>query len=315
MTNKIIISANPGGIANRIKCLVSMWRLSEKFDKELYLYWIKNHTCGANFSDLFENDFSEISTEVLNKMPKGDYTLSETSRFIPLGGEIPDKFAKVFPTQRGNNIDFEFERIPQEVRENILVYLRRIKPVEKIRKIVNYLEKKYDVTNLVGVHVRRGDGGFVISDGSLGDVSSDNKFFEKMKELLDNAPSTRFLLCSDCQKTEEKFVKEFGSKIIFYPKKNRDRTTTLNTQQGLVDLLLLSRTKHIIGTYCSTFNELAWWLGGCKAKVDIIIDDEKKKEWKDLEKKVEKSKMMKLKRAAYKILTKLRIFKKKGGKK
>ena len=315
MTNKIIISANPGGIANRIKCLVSMWRLSDKFDKKLYLYWIKNHTCGANFADLFENDFKEVSKEQLEKLPKEGYTLSETSRFIPLGGEIPDGFAKVFPTKRGNNIDWEFERIPPEVRENILIYLRQIKPIEKIRKIVDYLSKKYDVTNLVGVHVRRGDGGFLIGTGSLGDISSDNKFFEKMKMVILRDPSTKFLLCSDSSETEDKFVKEFGDKIVFYPKKNRDRTTVLNTQQGLIDLLLLSRTKHIIGTYLSTFNELAWWLGGCKARVDIIIDEDKKKEWKDLEKKVEKSKMMKLKRIAYKLFIKLRVFKKKGGKK
>ena len=310
MTNKAIISANPGGISNRIKCLVSMWRLSDKFNKGLYLHWVKNHTCGADFSDLFENDFKKISKEQLEKIPNEKYTLSETYRFITLSNEIPDGFAKVFPTKRGNNIDFEFERIPPEVRENILVYLRQIKPIEKIRKIVDYLAKKYDVTNLVGVHVRRGDGGFVGGKGSVGSVSSDLNFFKKMNEILFKDPSTKFLLCTDDQETEDKFKEEFGDKIIIYPKKNRDRTTVLNTQQGLIDLLLLSKTKHLIGTYLSTFNELAWWLGECKAKVDIIIDEDLKKEYEKNQKKSDRSILLKLKRVTYKILTKLRIFKK-----
>lgn len=308
MTNKIIISANPGGISNRLKCLISMWRISDKFDGKLYLYWIKNHTCGANFSDLFENDFKKVTKEQLERLPKKKYTLSETFRFIPIGDEISNGFAKVSPTKRGNNIDFEFERIPKEVRENILVYLKQIKPIEKIRKMVDYLSKKYDVENLVGVHVRRDD--FMIGKERLGEVSSDNRFFKKMKEILSFSPSTKFLLCTDCQETENKFKREFGNMVIIYPKKNRDRTTVLNTQQGLIDLLLLSKTKHIIGTYRSTFNELAWWFGGCKAKVDIIIDDNKKETYESNQKKADKSILLKLKRVAYKLFTKLRLFKK-----
>ena len=306
--NKILVSANPGGIANRIKCLVSMWRLSDKFDKKLYLHWIKNHACGANFSDLFENDFDEISVKKLKELSTEEYILSETYRFIPFDDEIPNGFAKAFPTERGNNIDFEFERIPQEVRENILSYLRKLKPIENIRKLVEYYSKKYDVSNLVGVHVRRDD--FLIGKERLGDVSSDNKFFDKMKEVLDKDSSTKFLLCTDSQETEDKFVREFGSKIVIYPKKNRDRTTKIATQQGLIDLLLLSKTKHIIGTYKSTFNELAWWLGGCEAKVDIIIDEDLKKVFESNKKKMDKSILLKLKRVAYKLFNKIRMFKK-----
>lgn len=310
MKNKIIIAANPGGIANRIKCLVSMWRLSEKFDRKLYLYWVKNHTCGADFKDLFENDlfFEEISKEKLKELFEEECILSQTFRFVPLAGEIPDKFAKVYPTPRGNNIDFEFERIPQEVRENILFYLKQLRPIEKIRKIADYLTEKYDVPNLVGVHVRRDD--FLVGKERLGDVSSDNKFFEKIDEILKEDFKTKFLLCTDSQETEDKFIEEYGNRIIIYPKKNRDRTTVLNTQQGLIDLLLLSRTKHIIGTYRSTFNELAWWLGGCKAKVDIIIDEDKKEIYEVNQKKFDKSKILKLKRIAYKVLCKLRMFQK-----
>jgi hypothetical protein len=38
---------------------------------------------------------------------------------------------------------------------------------------------------------------------------------------------------------------------------------------GFIDCLLLSKCSTIIGTWCSTFTECAWWFGGCKAKVII----------------------------------------------
>jgi len=180
--------------------------------------------------------------------------------------------------------------------------------LEIIRQIVDKRSIEFDIGNLVGVHVRRDD--FMTGKEKLGEVSSDNKFFEKMNEILSSNPNKKFFLCTDCQETEDKFKEEFGDKIIVYPKKNRDRTTKLNTQQGLIDLLLLSKTKHIIGTYRSTFNEMAWWLGECKAKVDIIIDEDKNKAYEKNQKKFDKSISLKLKRFAYKFLTKLRIFKK-----
>ena len=30
------------------------------------------------------------------------------------------------------------------------------------------------------------------------------------------------------------------------------------------------KTKHLLGSYLSSFTEVAWWLGGCKAKVYIV---------------------------------------------
>ena len=289
MINKIV-AANPGGIANRIKCLISMWRICDKYDKKLALHWIRNHTCGAEFNKLFENEFRHTNDL--------EGTHSQTWRFLTLPGEIPDNFAKVYPTKRGNNIDFEFQRIPFEVCGNILSYLHKLRPIKVIRNIVENFTDTYDVQNLVGVHIRRDD--YLTGKAGLGEVSSDEKFIEKMNELIIEDWTTKFLLCTDSQEIEDKFKKEFGDRIIIYPKKNRDRTSTINTQQGLVDLLLLSKTKHIIGTYRSTFNELAWWFGDCKAKVDIIIDENLNKEFIKKNYQLENSKLLKLKRYVFK---------------
>lgn len=36
-----------------------------------------------------------------------------------------------------------------------------------------------------------------------------------------------------------------------------------------IELLILSKCSTIIGTYDSTFDEVAWWMSGCKSKVII----------------------------------------------
>ena len=69
----------------------------------------------------------------------------------------------------------------------------------------------------------------------------------------------------------------FGEKIIIYPKTNFDRLENGFLKEGLIELFLLSKTKHIIGSYLSSFTEMAWWLGGCKAKIEILANEEDKK--------------------------------------
>ncbi len=307
MTKKLI-AISPGGIASRIKCLISLWRLSDKFDAKLYVYWKRNNVCGAEFNQLFENKFHLISKGELETLSKEDCIISETWRLLTFPDEIPDNFAEVYPTKRGNNIDFEFNKIPIYVRENILFYINRLKPIKVISSIVDKFTEKYDVSNLIGVHIRRGD--FLDGKDGLGKVSPTAKFIEKIHEVLWINPSSRFFLCTDCQQTEDKLKNEFGDKIIIYPKKSLDRASILAIQQGLVDLLLLSKTKHIIGTYFSTFTELAWWFGGCKAKINMIIDEGLKERYEIKKEKLSKSKYEKLKIFVYKILCKMRLFKK-----
>ena len=90
--------------------------------------------------------------------------------------------------------------------------------------------------------------------------------------------------------------------IIKFPKTSFVRTDVKATQEGLIDLLLLSKTKHILGTYRSTFNELAWWLGECKPKIEIIIDKEKLEEYKKNVEEDRKKIIPKVKRLILKII-------------
>ena len=61
--------------------------------------------------------------------------------------------------------------------------------------------------------------------------------------------------------------------IIIFP-----RTTSLENsrslqegiQEDLIELYLLSKNKVLIGSFNSTYSEVAWWLGGCNEKITIL---------------------------------------------
>jgi hypothetical protein len=44
----------------------------------------------------------------------------------------------------------------------------------------------------------------------------------------------------------------------------------LGITEDLIDMLLLARTERLFASYLSTFSEVAWWLGGTKARVTVF---------------------------------------------
>jgi len=302
MEEKNLIAINPGGISNRLKCLVSLWRISNLTNRKLLIYWPRNSVCGANFKDLFENNFQEISKEKLYGLKKKEYKfhdpndiniqdvpkkylISDTWRWAFLKGEkitryLPKDKVKNYPIYKSattpfqdyEGIDFAFQDIDSKVENDILKYLKKIKPLKKIRKKISEFERKNSIKNCTGIHIRRGD--YLAGKDRLGFVSEESLFINRIKELIDINPKERFFLCTDSKETQEKFKKIFEDKIITFTKTNFDRLGVIFTQEGLIDLLLLSKTKRILGTYGSTFTEMAWWLGDCKSKVEIMINKE-----------------------------------------
>lgn len=292
---RYIVSTNKGGIANRLKCLISLLRFSEKYGRKLYLHWALNHTCGARFSDLFENEIDQMNEEQIKTIKNRDidvfgddyltikdssrkYIVSGTWRLLLTEEELRNNpFLNKKRAHHEKGVDFNFLDIPELVKIDIINHLKMLKPIKIIQREINKFLKKYNLKELIGVHIRRGD--FADRNVSPGRVSSDEKFIERMKELITLNPKTKFFLCTDSKEIEDKFEKEFYGRIIKYAKSSFSRTDAKATQEGLIDLMLLSKTKHILGTYRSTFTEMAWWFGECKPQIEMIIDAKKEIEF------------------------------------
>jgi len=302
MDDKYVVAINLGGISNRLKCLVSLWRIGVLTKRKLLIYWPRNSVCGANFSDLFENNFQEISREKLFRLkkkeykfhdpndisienPQKKYLVSDTWRWAFLREEKITKLiardkienypiyeSRTAPTQDYKGIDFAFNKINPNIKKEIWRYLKKIKPIEKIREKVSEFEEKNSIRDCIGVHIRQGD--YLAGKDRLGFVSREEEFINRINELIEVNPKERFFLCTDSEEVQERFKELFKERVVIFSKTNFDREGVVFTQEGLIDLLLLSKTKRILGTYGSTFTEMAWWLGNCKPKIEIMIDKE-----------------------------------------
>nr|MDA3779978.1 alpha-1,2-fucosyltransferase [Bacteroidales bacterium] len=189
-------------------------------------------------------------------------------RFILFQNELHDKFSKNPLFSSGRSIDYEFQNIPKKIREEFLYYFNKLSPIESIQKEIDKFSKKHKLSNFIGIHVRRGDFKESI------EVSTDEKFIKRMKEILKENNSQKFFLCTDSKDTEENFRKIFPGKIISYKKVNFKRDNLKFVQEGLIDLYLLSKTKSILGSYLSSFTEVAWWLSDGKMKIEIMATNE-----------------------------------------
>jgi hypothetical protein len=112
----------------------------------------------------------------------------------------------------------------------------------------------------IGIHIRRTDNTRSISE------SPTELFVSRMAKALEINPETNFFVSTDSVEEEKKLRKEFGSKIISTTKK-LERYNPDAIKDALVDLLCLSRTSGIFGSFWSSFSEVASAIGGNELEI------------------------------------------------
>lgn len=110
-----------------------------------------------------------------------------------------------------------------------------------------------------------------------GYVSRLEGFEEYVAREVDASPSARVFLATDIPDVERRFRKRFGDRIISYPKPYRSafsrwlarmreggtvRTTPMS--HAVIEFYLLAHCRKLIGTYFSSFAELACLIRGAE---------------------------------------------------
>jgi hypothetical protein len=92
-------------------------------------------------------------------------------------------------------------------------------------------------------------------------------------------PRTTFFVSAHTSETVAKLAGRYPGRIIHQADKDYDGRTVKRIEDALVDLICLARGTELIGTFASTFTEMAWWLGGCQQRVTIIEGDRSQFRW------------------------------------
>lgn len=287
------------GLGNRLRAINSFLNFAKKYNKNLKIYWSSSSGFDeTRFEELFEtynlDDSIEFIKEEEYKEACGKYfCLHEnvTQSEITLEYHINDplktykKLEKESFCYEGHSCLSYIFSDTLKIEENF-EFLENLKATKEIKNKILEV-KKYFNDETIGIHIRRGDATNSIWKTFFLN-SSDEVFFEEIKKILIEKPSSKFFLSTDCEETNEKFVKMFKEKIIIQKKSFNDKKLKKEQKKKLqkeatIDMLLLSQTKFILGNNWSSFSDISSKIGRKKIKYvkkinlppSTFYDDEK----------------------------------------
>lgn len=255
------------GLGNRMRAMASAISLARQENISVRIVWQATKDCNARFGDLFkplcfspavnldEGGFADTPATRYNLwMPRllrvGRYS-AQSSYYRP-HADLPAREL----LQKGD--------VYLACAYSVAHYTPEI--LHKIFSPIPLLSEKIDKTvatftpKTVGVHIRRTDNVQAINESTL------PAFEEAMHEMLDANLADRFFLCSDDESVKEHMQSVFGNRIITRSVKVR-RDETESIQDAVIDLWALSKTFHILGSYYSSFTDMAAELGQATLQV------------------------------------------------
>jgi hypothetical protein len=260
------------GLANRLRALDSVMAIAAHDNRKVKLIWNKNIECNCSFTDLFtipENvELKEIATRFQDN---GRVDKTKRKIFKLIGITIPTGYQKVMYDHHiieAKNSGFDWKEILQYksvwFNSTTRFYgngkpFSYLKPSKEIESRIASITANFD-DNCIGVHIRRSDNIKAIQ------MSPTQLFIDKINEEIAKNEKTKVFLATDSPEEEQKLKGIFGERIITTTKV-LDRNNPEGIKGALIDMLCLSHTRFIYGSYWSSFSETAAEFGGIDLKI------------------------------------------------
>lgn len=235
-----------GGLCNRLIALTSASIFARSLKRELRVTWkIVSGDHLARFTDLFMDTHRHVNQDAkTNRPPHGlCYRTPSESSIL----EIEKRNALIDTVHIASYLPFSPSAMkPEEFTRCFHEELSRLKPIPEIEsRIIAGAEK------MIGLHIRRTDHWRSTRYSPLG------PFIRILEKHIKEDPDIRFYLCSDSPEVKSYFKKSYGKTIVCHEDLELNRLTRTGTQDALVELLTLSKTRCIYGTWASTFPLIA----------------------------------------------------------
>jgi hypothetical protein len=260
-----------GGLGNRIRSVDSAVAMAECTGKDLKVIWDSNEELNCPYSKLFEVpdnfELSEISSPYLPRKVKEKLWIG----LHRLNVNFPFSYQSVLhegdiKKLRKQGYDF----CEQTKFKNILIWINGrflfpdkpyhyLKPAPEIQAELDRVTRGFH-NNTLGVHIRRTDNRLAIKNSPL------EKFAELMQMEKEKDPEMNFFLSTDSKEAEEFIRQKFPGDVMSL-EKELSRNSEEGIKAALIDMLSLSRTSKIIGSYYSSFSEVASEIGGITLEI------------------------------------------------
>ncbi len=258
------------GLGNRFLALASAYWWAKDLNEELVVLW-KEETCmGAAMQELFTLEQGILVENVKDYGYKGnffkqiEYNLKKSLYKKQADGYIDCEAVK------SSFADYNIaENFMKSYKEK---YIRAFSPfynLDKMQEPFSFMKPSTEIIekskcilkgtnkeNRVGVHIRRTDNAASINNSPL------EAFISIMHNEIKENEDTTFYLASDDNTVISEMLKLFGDRIIYMKEKSFDRDSVQGIKDAYVELICLSETKKIYGSFASTYSKIASMLSG-----------------------------------------------------
>ncbi len=246
----MIIIQPSGGLCNRMRVINSGWRLAKERQEELRVLWLCNAELNCPFEELFQpvTEFEITSIRSVadprklfyQKTARNHLTNEEITAHRNSDGLDPAYAASLC----GNTYIFTWEWFYPAEDYHLF------RPTEALQARIDEMTARFG-TSCVGVHIRRTD-----NQPAIGRSSTD-AFLHSMKKELESDPDTMFYLATDDRAEEAALRSAFPGRILSNEKRCLRRDSAEGMHDALLDLYCLANTRKIIGSYFSSFTDIA----------------------------------------------------------
>lgn len=265
-TNMEISIIPTGGLCNRMRAISTGIDIARQYKSKAKIYWNNCKGLKTDFTDLFKPiDIEEVEF-IENK--KWLFDIRDTKTYFL---RLPILYTK-YDMLSFNYAPFLVKDPKREI--HTLINTRKPKklliascyqlgdlndmdkifvPIDEIQEKINEITNKFS-KHTIGVHIRRTDNTASMENSPL------YAFEQRMKEEIGKDSSTMFYLASDDEEVKRHFTNLYpGHVITFFD--DISRNTIEGMRFAVVDLFCLSKTNNIIGSYYSSYSQVASVLG------------------------------------------------------
>ncbi len=260
------------GLCNRMRVLDSAYALAHVVDTPVVVHWVVGAGLSCTFEQLFEKPACVHRVFNWSAIGRGDRISRALLRCWHASRGL--RFFSEDAVDRLCDSDTEWARRIGRAGAYVSTCERFFggparlgwfTPVPGILDRVDEADREYHLAGCVGVHIRRADHTLSKRD------SPTSAFARAMERQIALRPDVRFFVASDDPTEEVRMRHLFNDRVVVREKRSVDRTRPEAAEDALVDLLCLSRTRAILGSYWSSFSITAAELGGLS--LNIIRED------------------------------------------
>ena len=247
----MIIIQPSGGLCNRMRVINSGWRLARERQEKLLVLWNCNPELNCPFDALFQPVTEFKITSIHSVADPRKLFRQKTARSYLTNEDLiahrdPDGCLNrdYAVGLKSNLYIFTWEWFYPSEDYHLFV------PTDRMQNRIREMTARFG-QSCTGVHIRRTD-----NQPAIGKSSTD-AFLDSMKKELAADPDTMFYLATDDMEEERRLRQAFPGRILSNQNRCLRRDSREGIEDALLDLYSRASTRKIIGSYFSSFTDIA----------------------------------------------------------